>query len=66
MSDVAKLIEKLGLSIVGEQPNLVLEVLAAFTRTLLDRWGVSVEDYVEAMRMSTPVVRPVARRRDPD
>lgn len=49
MSRVAKLIEKLGLAIVGEQQDVVVEVLAAFTVECLERWDVDLNDYVSRL-----------------
>lgn len=56
MSASRSLIERLSLAIVGSQRDDVLEVLAAFTRTLLDQWGVAVDVYVAALR-ADPLVK---------
>ena len=49
MSEVQRLIEKLGLAIHGEQPSTVVKVLASFTTICLERWGVSLEEYVSEL-----------------
>jgi len=63
MSDAERLIEKLGLAIHGERKVVVLEVLLALTQTCLQRWGVDVELYVEALRGEV-AAEELARRSD--
>lgn len=50
MSDVARLIEKLGLAIHGEVPHVVIDVLAAFTAVCLVKWGVTLEQFTQQLR----------------
>jgi hypothetical protein len=50
MSDANRLIEKLGLAIHGERKTVILEVILALTQTLLLKWDVDVELYIEALR----------------
>jgi hypothetical protein len=51
------LIEKFSLSIVGEDPALVVVVLAAFVREICDRYEVPLKDFmhtVATMSLVTP------------
>jgi hypothetical protein len=48
--DVEHLIEKFGLAIHGEQPEVVILVLTAFIAELLSRYGISVDDFADGLR----------------
>ncbi len=62
MSESKQLIEKLGLAIHGERPRVVVSVLVAFTQAVLDRWGITTEEYVVALCGGvTPMPREVAQ-----
>lgn len=50
VTDVKALIEKLGLAIHGEQPSVVVEVLAMFTIGCLELAGVPLDEYVAKLR----------------
>jgi len=63
MSRADQLIEKLGLAVHGETPEVVIEVLAAFARELCERYGTPVEVFVEKFRGAGPAVPPAALSR---
>lgn len=50
MSSVAKLIERLSIAVVGEPPEVVVEVLAQFTLELLARYGFQLDRYIEVLK----------------
>lgn len=64
MSDVQRLIEKLGLAIHGEDRATVIKVLAAFTMTMLDDSGLTIDDYVQ--ELAKAATREVVKRSDMD
>ncbi len=43
------LIEKLGLAVHGEDPAMVIVVLAAFVREYLDRYEISANEFIAAV-----------------
>jgi hypothetical protein len=51
-ASVKRLLEKFGLSIMGEDRLTVFLVLAAFSREMCDRYGVAIEDFFQAVRDS--------------
>lgn len=61
MSDTKRLIEKLGLAIYGEDPALVLGVLAAFARQCCEEFGVHPDTFIRALFETE-----LAPKRDPD
>ncbi len=50
MSDVARLIEKFGLAIHGEEPEVVMSVLVTFVAELCDRWKIDPEQFAAGLR----------------
>ena len=55
--DPSKLIEKLGLAIHGEDPNIVMSVMAAFVVELCARYKVPVDQFIDAIRAHHPSLR---------
>lgn len=58
MSRSALLIEKLSLAILGEDRELVVEVLACFARSVCDTSGVTVDAFAMKMRGDEGVAPP--------
>lgn len=54
MSDPARLIEKFGLAIHGEDPQTVMTVLVAFSRTCCEQWGVPLENFARELLAPDP------------
>jgi hypothetical protein len=61
MNDVERLIEKLGLAIHGEEPAVVMTVLASFVQELCERYQVPTEDFILAIRDHQVAVKVLAR-----
>lgn len=49
MSDAERLIEKLGLAIHGEDPEVVVDVLASFVQGCCVAWGVPIEQFASML-----------------
>jgi hypothetical protein len=60
--DAKHLIEKLGLAVLGEEPTMVIVVLATFVREVLDKYEIPLTDFVSIV-LTTP---PDVVKRDPD
>lgn len=52
---VAAIIEKLGLSIAGEDKRVALEVLAVFARVTCEQFGVPPEEFIALFKSSGPI-----------
>ncbi len=53
MSDIKGLIERMCLAVHGETPEYVLEVLPIFVAVVCEKYSMSIEDFVEALRAAT-------------
>lgn len=49
-SQVRSILEKLGVALVGEDPETAVIVLACFTATVLKKYGVRLEQYADMVR----------------
>lgn len=52
-----QVLEKFSIAVVGEEPAVVITVLAAFSRECCDRYGITVDDFVAAVRGANLGVR---------